>query len=122
MIESPLLIRMVDVLIVDHPTRHAVVALAFLQMYLVPQLLNGRAWRPPHVVLVAALAWFLLSAVDIALGWRLPADKRDVIAGLWVAAALVGGWACVALVLSLPRLVSAIRQDQALTPTPEARG
>ena len=47
MIESPLLIRMVDLLIIDQPTRHAVVALAFLQMYLVPQLLNGPAWRPP---------------------------------------------------------------------------
>lgn len=121
MIESPLLIRMVDLLIVDHPTRHAVMALAFLQAYLVPQLLNGPAWRPPHAVLVAALVWFLLSAVDFSLGWRLPADKRDLIVGLWVAATLVGGWACVALVLSLPRLVSAIRHEQALTATPEAR-
>ena len=121
MIESPLLIRMVDVLIVNHSGLYALMALAFLQMYLVPQLLIGPAWRPPHAVLVAALAWLLLSAVDFALGWRLPADKRDLIVGLWVAATLVGGWACLALVLRLPRLVSAIRQEQALTPTPEAR-
>ncbi len=78
MIESPLLIRTVDLLILDHPMRHAFVALGFLQAYVVPQLLKGPAWRPPTSVAAAAVLWFLLSIVDLALGLKAPAEKRDL--------------------------------------------
>lgn len=118
MIESPLLIRMVDVLIVDHPGLYAFVALAFLQAYFVPQLLEGPGGRPPQAVILAALVWFLLSVVDFASGWRAPAEKRDVIVGLWVAAVIVGGWAWVGLLRYLLRLGHRVREEQALRLVP----
>ena len=114
MIESPLLIRIVDLLILDHPVRHAFLALGFLQAYVVPQLLKGPAWRPPHSVAVAAFVWAVLSVVDFALGLQPPAEKRDLIVGLLVAAMFVGGWACVALVLYGRRVAVAARDDRPL--------
>jgi hypothetical protein len=114
MIESPLLTRIVDLLIVDHPMRYALLALGFLQAYAVPQLLKGPTWRPPHVVFAAALVYALLSVVDLASGLKSPAEKRDLIVALWVAATLVGGWACLALVRHFRRLTSAIAQEQTL--------
>lgn len=121
MIESPVLVRIVDLLIIDRPILHAFLGLGFLQAYFAPQLLKRPTWRPPAVVLVAALAFFLLSVAEFALGSTPPGDKRDLLVGLWVAAMLVGGWAAVALVLHLRRLAATTRAEQALTATQAAR-
>ena len=121
MIESPLLIRIVDLLIVDHPIRYALLALGFLHAYLAPQLLKRTTWRPPRVVLGAALVLVLLSGVDSALGRTPTAEKRDLVVGLFIAAMFVGGWACVALVQHLRRVAIVVREEQALTARHEAR-
>jgi hypothetical protein len=71
--------------------------------------------------LTAALAFFLLSVAEFALGSTPPGDKRDLLVGLWVVAMLVGGWAAVALVLHLRRLAATTRAEQALTATQAAR-
>ena len=121
MIESPVLVRIVDLLIIDRPILHAFLGLGFLQAYLAPQLLKRPTWRPPVVVLVAALAFFLLSVAEIALGSQ-PLDGRRVpLVSLWVAAMLVGGWAAIALVVHLRRLAAIMRAEQVLTARPEAR-
>jgi hypothetical protein len=122
LIEAPLLMRIVDQLILDHPLRHAFLALGFLflQASVVPQLLKGPAWRPPHSVAVAAFAFAVLSLVDLGLGLQPPEEKRDLIVGLFVVAMLIGGWACVGLLRQLRRLGAALREEQALTAQWEA--
>ncbi|MGV3520292.1 hypothetical protein [Luteitalea sp.] len=110
--------RIVDQLILDHPLRHAFLALGFLQAYVVPQLLKGPAWRPPHSVAVAAFAFAVLSLVDLGLGLQLPAAKRDLIVGLFVVAMLIGGWACVALLRFGRRVVEAAHDKRALPAAP----
>lgn len=118
MIESPVLLRIVDLLIIDRPIPHAFLGLGFLQAYLAPQLLKRPTWRPPVVVLVAALAFFVLAAAEVALGSLPLDDRRDLLVGLWVAAMLVGGWAAVALVVHLRHMAVATRAEQALTARP----
>jgi hypothetical protein len=113
-IESSLLIRIVDLLILDHPVLYAFLALGFLQAYLAPQLLKEPAWRPPHSAVVAALVWSQLSVVDSALGSHPASGKRDLIVALFIAAMLVGGWACVGLLRYLLRLAVLVGEEQAL--------